>query len=400
MRTLHIFNPSHDDALAAGLAGYCPDRAARTLEADLAALPAWWAAAGDVVLLSDGAVLPGLPARSGVGGVRAAGLDRRFWDGIDRIAPWGWDALLAGRLHRLGAPSRLLLDAAALDAVRRLSSRQTAVGLLRAVRAEVPETVGTSHWCTDEDEVWRTVAHYGTAMLKAPWSGSGRGVFRAGIAPDEAVRRRVGRLLRTQGGVEVEPFYDRIADFALEFTATGEGMRFDGLSLFRTTPRGGYDGSVVADDDALCALLPPVLHATLDAVRHSLCRLLPALLGTNGFPAGTGGTSHGAYRGPLGVDMMAVRRADGTPALHPCIELNLRRTMGHVALAMRRWLPPGTAGVYRLQPVVGCRQSGYGVRQSDGDSRPIAGGECTGIVCLTPGARQIEAVLRADSAAE
>lgn len=41
--------------------------------------------------------------------------------------------------------------------------------------------------------------------------------------------------------------------------------------------------------------------------------------------------------GPFGVDMMVVARpeADGF-LLHPCVEINLRRTMGHVALTIPR----------------------------------------------------------------
>jgi hypothetical protein len=48
----------------------------------------------------------------------------------------------------------------------------------------------------------------------------------------------------------------------------------------------------------------------------------------------------GDYRGPFGVDMMIVRgdgiekTEDGNCLLHPCVEINLRRTMGHVALAI------------------------------------------------------------------
>ena len=41
----------------------------------------------------------------------------------------------------------------------------------------------------------------------------------------------------------------------------------------------------------------------------------------------------GKYCGPLGVDMMVVSNNDQF-MLHPCVEINLRRTMGHVALAL------------------------------------------------------------------
>ena len=63
------------------------------------------------------------------------------------------------------------------------------------------------------------------------------------------------------------------------------------------------------------------------------------------------------YCGPFGVDMMAVARTDGDGFwLHPCVELNLRRTMGHVALALtptdrdpRRLMSIYYADKYRLR---------------------------------------------------
>ena len=43
----------------------------------------------------------------------------------------------------------------------------------------------------------------------------------------------------------------------------------------------------------------------------------------------------GSYRGPLGVDMMVVD-VDGMRAVHPCVEVNVRRTMGMVAVDVAR----------------------------------------------------------------
>ena len=54
----------------------------------------------------------------------------------------------------------------------------------------------------------------------------------------------------------------------------------------------------------------------LESTKQIVCGCLSAILG-------------GKYVGPFGIDMMI---ADGK--LHPCVEINMRRTMGHVALAM------------------------------------------------------------------
>ena len=61
----------------------------------------------------------------------------------------------------------------------------------------------------------------------------------------------------------------------------------------------------------------------MQSVKQDICSLLTPLLGS--------------YRGPFGVDMMVVPRPDANGfLLHPCVEINLRRTMGHVALAIGR----------------------------------------------------------------
>jgi hypothetical protein len=56
----------------------------------------------------------------------------------------------------------------------------------------------------------------------------------------------------------------------------------------------------------------------------------------------------GHYVGPLGVDMMLVRQTDGTLCLHPCVEVNLRHTMGHVALHLSRRLPENAEARFRI----------------------------------------------------
>lgn len=50
MKTLYLFNPENDMALACGDSYYMPPASARRMAADLSVLPAWYAAPGDAVL--------------------------------------------------------------------------------------------------------------------------------------------------------------------------------------------------------------------------------------------------------------------------------------------------------------------------------------------------------------
>ena len=56
------------------------------------------------------------------------------------------------------------------------------------------------------------------------------------------------------------------------------------------------------------------------------------------------------YTGYLGVDMLVYRKkANGEFAIHPCIEVNMRYTMGMVALRIsQKYLAPNARGDMRI----------------------------------------------------
>ncbi len=335
--TLHLFNPSHDEALAAGSPYYTPSAAARALEESLALLPCQYARRGDFVLVPDKVCLA-LPERE-IGGVRIISLKdipSLRQDDITSIEPWGWDAHIVHRLRRAGICERLLPSAETLEDIRSLSSRASAVCLLEALRKQLPESIGESRWCRSEHEVLEAISAFGgKAMLKAPWSCSGRGVFLAQAPLPISSLGRLRSVLAKQGAVEAEPYYERVLDFAMEFRATASGkVLFEGLSLFTTDARGAYTGNYVAPDARLAERIAAAgWRASLEDVAQKTATALSSLI-------------EGRYCGILGVDMMLVRDTGNTIRLHPCVEINFRKTMGSVAVALRRLLPDGAVGVF------------------------------------------------------
>lgn len=342
---VHVYNPSHDEALAMNREQYCPSSAARRTAAAFWDVARHWASADDYTLRlpDDGSLRGAFFCSVGEGSeCAAANFD---WSAVKAVEPWGWDRHIVGVLRRLGAPDRLLPTEAQLDRIRELSSRHTAVRVLellnRQPSAEVNDAapVFTSRWCTNEDEVNAAIRDFGgLAMLKQPWSCSGRGVWRSDMGSSE---QRIRKTLREQNAVEVEPLYVRTADFAMEFYADADGsVRYEGLSLFETHDGGGYAGNAIAPQSELRrrleALAPPSLldaegHLPLDELAARLCSVLSEVLlppSSSLLPP----PSHLLpYEGPLGVDMML------TPeGIHPCIEVNLRNTMGRVAIFQAR----------------------------------------------------------------
>lgn len=348
---LHVFNPEHDMALAHGDAYFTPPRAGRQMRHDLGFLPLLWAADDDVVLLDDTAEALQAVSRlqqspvwnrektdekpnqatyaSQVGWLENYSSHLRCLTDLvslplSEVCPWGWDAALVLRLVRAGVPRHLMPTDGQLEAIRRLSSRRTAASLLPHLVGLAPDRLVGEAWtaCSEDElaEILSAHAAHASFILKAPWSCSGRGLRQVGpsLTPSELGWAR--RILARQGHLMVEPRYDRLMDFGMEFEADGERIGYRGLSLFDTA-HGAYTGNLLATEQQKTSLLAPLTGtALLATLRENIIKGLAPLL-------------RNIYKGPLGVDMMLVGTADG-PRVHPMVEINLRRTMGHVAIDM------------------------------------------------------------------
>ena len=339
MEVLCLFNPENDMALACGDACYMPPASALRMAADLSVLPAWYAAEDGTAVWVD----------SSRRADRAAEL---LWVGTsvqwvteiipiyNKVFPWGWNAALIRRLREAGISDDILPSAEQMAAIRRLSARQTAVKVLGRLRVLLPDvTVGDAFVFDAVEQVEEFVLHTPSVVLKAPWSGSGRGIQYASGTFPLPQRKWVERVIRTQQAVIGEPFYERVIDFAMEFYAFGDGnIRFAGYSLFETDKRGSYKENVLAADKAIENRLAEYVSITC---LHRLCDIFLAELSV---------AIGEEYQGYLGVDMMVCRLPDGRYALHPCVEINLRMNMGVVSrLFYDRYVYQGATGRYVVE---------------------------------------------------
>lgn len=340
---LHIFNPEHDIALAHGSPLFTSPRAGRQLRADLGFLPALWAGEESVVWTDQ--------PQEALENLRRLGLDvppglfvdtptlRRLAHQVEAVDPWGWDAALCHQLQRLGVNSRILPTAEELAEVRALSHRRTAKELLDSIRntslinnaiegpikvkGEAIELTGEAIEVKDEAALLQQLARWTEAVLKAPWSSSGRGVRMVSAPVHSSVLQWALGVMRRQGSLMVEPLYHKVADFGMEFSANAEGFTYIGLSLFDTSGT-AYTGNLLATEEEKRTKLARYLSPTqIDSLRQLVLHCLEAI-------------SPRFRLGPFGIDMMIVRTEDGKTRVHPCVEINFRRTMGHVAIALQQ----------------------------------------------------------------
>ncbi len=293
MNRLFWFNPENDLALAAGTGNYTPPAAAAALRQSGVKLPLLWADSSDEIFDSQSHTIIANPALV--------------------PEPWGWSVYTRNRLLRAGMPAGAMPADRLLEQMRQLSHRRTAIDVLCGIACGTKLIPAEAF---SAEEAFAIITRLKEdAVLKLPWSCSGRGVFYTKKMKRLQIESVVRGSISRQGSVIIEPRYDRLTDFAMLFHCDCDRVSYRGLSLFATDSSGNYSGNLIAAQE--------VIQERLGIDVSYYASKLEAVLS---------GIVVGKYSGWLGVDMMTYRTSGGETAVNPCVEVNLRMTMGVAAL--------------------------------------------------------------------
>lgn len=332
---LYIFNPENDLALADGGAAYCPPPAASRIAYDLATLPLWFAGKDSFVVLPDALHFQYASEISKVFDV-AKVYDNSMAGDVDNCTPWGWSPQIRRRLKAIGIQDDVMPSNETIAKIRELSNRRTAIKILESLKECGVDTPEVPLYLTEPDDVARFVNSMPRSVIKAPWSGSGKGIA-WGIGHVELPVEHFYRgVIKRQGGVVCEHFLESVQEFAMEFHVGNSGVDFAGYSLFEAA-KGSYSGNILAADEKIEKILSRhiPLHEIIK-VKEKLMTVLSGLLLESG------------YVGYLGVDMMIYRDGE-LLRLNPCMELNLRMNMGVVSrLFHDSYVASGSEGRYAV----------------------------------------------------
>lgn len=325
---LYLFNPENDIALVHGRRGFTMSPIVSRLRADGAMLPMWYADKGDAVLgvCRDYVWLRSVCDAFGLCAQPVGSVDVPEYAG----SPWGWSFDSARCLTDAGAS---VIGDDRIERIAMLSHRRISVEVMNRLREELPFAIPRVPVEVTDIDSLAAIVDDAPVYVKAPWSSSGRGVFEVKKL-DERVKARVNGILRRQGSVLVEESLDKKRDFAMLFRARDSQVEWVGYSLFFNSAGDAYGGNILAGDDFIEDMLVSA-GASRDKL-HAIRGVLPAILA---------GLLGDVYNGYLGVDMLIA--ADGMIA--PCVEVNLRMTMGVVAhILTSRYVSPGVTGVFRV----------------------------------------------------
>ena len=287
---LCIFNPEHDLCLAKGRAHYVPPRSAvdfarRDAQAVMGMLypDALCCSVYDLTLSS-------------------------LHSPLSTLTAWGWDAVVKHELLKRGVPADLLPPDEEIATIRELQHRTTTLPL----QPDCHEV----HSIAEMEAMLKQREHW---VMKAPWSGAGRGLHWVHHGLTDIDRDWLLKTVESQRCVIAEPnrMYpcgdnpQPVADVALEYSVLASGAMFTGYSYFKTGS-GVYKENHMWSDDRIADHFK---NTGLQETRQRVERWL----NENIVPR---------YHGPLGVDLMVC--CDGS--VHVA-EVNLRHTMGMVAHA-------------------------------------------------------------------
>ena len=234
------------------------------------------------------------------------------------IIPWGWNHSLKKRLINEGVDPATLPSEEELQFIRTHSRREFALEVHSRISGGNPQVIGPDYRivATSVGEIEAFIRANGSAVLKSPLSGSGKGIRFVRERLSESDEGWCRRTLDKQGSVIVERRFDIIKECAMLFECHHEGIDFIGYSLFESR-NGAYSRNILASNEEIEDIIAGyVSRDTLTAVREGLTTILADTL-------------VGHYEGFLGVDQI-ICQAD-SPVFVPVSEINLRMTMGLIA---------------------------------------------------------------------
>ena len=235
-----------------------------------------------------------------------------------QIIPWGWNPSLKKQLVNEGFDPATLPSEEELRFIRTHSRREFALDVHSRLECGDSQVIGPYYRivATNIIEIETFISINGSAVLKSPLSGSGRGIRFIREKLSESDRGWCRKTIEKQGSVIVERRFEIIKECAMLFECHHEGIDFIGYSLFESR-NGAYSRNFLASNDDIEGIIAEYIpRDTLTAIRDGLTSILA-------------GTLVGHYEGFLGIDQMICQST--SPFIVPVSEINLRMTMGLIA---------------------------------------------------------------------
>ncbi len=349
-------------AIANGTVSYMPPSILQKFERDLSVISSYFAKENDFVVVKDpideswvsymkglGFKLPNYILRDKISENRELKNTE-----LGFIRPWGWSPVV----HNIFKNIRPLCsvnfqntpNSIWCESHKDLYSRITALNIYNYITSnydydflagedDVPKV------CNSVKEVENLLERFDKLVVKAPWSSSGRGLL---IIKDKSLSIQesqwISGILKNQSYIMAEEWREKLFDLSFHYFIDEKSrVKHIGNVSFFTDDKGSYQGNNLR---ALPSSLDESIYGFLrDGNMDVLSDILKDALEKSSLPEN--------YYGYLGVDAYVYNTDDGLK-IFPCVEINLRYTMGTLNLKMREFVTEDSEGYLVTRRVNHC----------------------------------------------
>lgn len=318
---VHFFNPGYEASVGLGNHHYTPTRPVQHFRHDLSTLPLYLKDEGDKVYVKN----------------KISNPSHTHPDIVNKIThemeltPWGWAPELIGLFGKEKVPY-------SEDEMRHFTSRRLSLELWDLIQAQSPNIFSSfiaPQILYSPRDINPKILEESQWVLKDEFSSSGRGVHFIHDSAQllEFIEKRKSN---NKTALFLEPFYDKVEDRGYEFYRHQSGeIKYLGPSHFLTE-----DGHYKCNAIQSHLELEELFRNRLTTPSHDMyINILSVALSQ---------LNLGQYEGYLGIDTLVFRDRKGIERIVPCIEINCRPTMGHIALSLSKWLMLDFSGEFSI----------------------------------------------------
>jgi uncharacterized ferritin-like protein (DUF455 family) len=336
---VHWFNPNAELYSLASVneTEFRANRFERAIEEDLEILMFAWSRKDDVALFRNVPSVEHLEKLQSIGFQLPEVLPRHGLDGrkLGGLRPWAWSIDASDHLKPYG---QAVSDRVPWQWRKPIpeSWLSKEIGVSLEQKLGVRDEVGG--FCRNLSEVM-DVLRGGTILFKSAYGCSGKGHMIAESFSKE-VQVWAEKKIQLHGFIVAEPLLQRVEDFSVLYEIQNGEIECLGMTQLINDSRGQFRGIRLAPRFSKM-LSPEVLEFLFkeadfiswyhERIPSAILELLPE------------------YCGPVGVDALVWRDDDGRLMLRHVVELNVRMTMGRVALELQKKLNPNGWADFSIQ---------------------------------------------------
>ena len=279
---------------------------------------------------------------------RNIGKDHEFLSlAKNKLFPWGWSPTA----HKLFSPIKKSCSHdfqqspvfSWLPEHKKITSRKFAVGILKQLQSAtqfeylLPQEFAPKI-CKNKNDFESAINKWGKVMIKAPWSSSGRGlqkITKPEIHPK--VWEKILGIVNEQEYALTEPYLNKVLDVAQLFEIKNGKVKYLGISYFSTDKNGQYLGNY------LNGLPVNIDKQILDFAKFATTEICEPLR-----EAIEASKMANYYEGPFGVDILVYSDKNNLLKINPCLEINVRHTMGLLALQLEKFVNQNRKGMFKI----------------------------------------------------